>query len=346
MKKTTMTALKRACLGLAACALSTLLVGCLADAEMGHTTPAPPPLAPPAPVVPTELKVGDRAPSFALPDQDNKTHYLSSYAGKWVVLAFYPADMSSGCSVQAHQLTVALPELQKQGAVVFGVSVQDVASKKQFCNKDGIKYSLLADTQKQTSRDYGVLSDSGLAKRVTFIIAPNGTVAAIDPKVVPNTAGKDTLAMLTGAKASYDISPQAKPISALELKSQTAKHSGKVVALCFWNSDSTPSAATVSTLEKLRQNYAAKGFDLLLVSTDRIADRDSKVLPFLKANGAPETLIIDGSEAAFANVFDPGLRGTIPTPRTYIYNRAGQPVSVVTEAKSYEDFEKIINGLL
>lgn len=142
------------------------------------------------------LKVGVKAPDFALPDQNNTIHKLADSKGKIVVLAFYPADMTKGCSLEAHNFTTALGEFKKRDVVLYGISVQDVDSKKKFCDKDGITYPLLADAKKGTSKDYGVLSGIGVARRVTFVIDKKGSVAAVDPSVNPATVVPDTLKMV------------------------------------------------------------------------------------------------------------------------------------------------------
>jgi|GEM_PF-2337277 len=142
------------------------------------------------------LQPGVNAPEFALPDQFNKVHQLKESRGKIVVLAFYPADMTKGCSLEAHNFTAALDEFKKRGVELYGISVQDVNSKKQFCETDGIKYTLLADVKKTTSKDYGVLSVAGVAKRVTFVVDKEGKIAAVDPAVKPASVVPDTLKMV------------------------------------------------------------------------------------------------------------------------------------------------------
>jgi peroxiredoxin Q/BCP len=175
--------------------LATLGAGCNSDAadktpatESGPTTAATQKEA--------ELKVGDIAPGFTLHDQDNNEHALADYKGKVVVLAFYPADMTKGCTIEAHKLSGIADDLQKRGVKLFGISVQDVNSKKQFCEKEGIKYTLLADVEKDASRAYGVLRPSGVASRSTFVIAPDGTIGALQRSVNPLTSDKDTLQMV------------------------------------------------------------------------------------------------------------------------------------------------------
>jgi peroxiredoxin Q/BCP len=113
-----------------------------------------------------------------------------------VVLAFYPADMTKGCTLEAHKLSSIAPELQKRGVKLFGISVQDVNSKMQFCEKDGITYTLLADAEKSASRDYEVLQPSGVARRTTFVIAPDGKIGALQKEVQPISADQDTLKLV------------------------------------------------------------------------------------------------------------------------------------------------------
>ena len=142
------------------------------------------------------LQPGASAPLFALRDQNNTVHKLADSKGKIVVLAFYPADMTSGCSLEAHNFTQALDEFKKRDVVLYGISVQDVNSKKQFCEKDGITYPLLADVEKSASKDYGVLTAVGVARRVTFVIDKQGNIAAVDPSVKPASVVPDTLKMV------------------------------------------------------------------------------------------------------------------------------------------------------
>lgn len=142
------------------------------------------------------LIVGDVAPQFALEDQNNVVRKLQDNKGKIVVLAFYPVDMTKGCSLEARNFTKAIDEFKKRDVVLYGVSVQDVKSKKEFCEKDGITYPLLADVEKATSKDYGVLSAAGVARRVTFVIDKKGNIGAVDTSVKPASVVADTLKMV------------------------------------------------------------------------------------------------------------------------------------------------------
>jgi len=130
------------------------------------------------------------APAFRLQDQAGTWHNSSDYRGKWLVLYFYPKDDTPGCTTQACEFRDNLFAFNKLGAVVVGISVDDVASHKQFAEEHSLPFTLLADSTKETAKAYGVLhSVLGLmeiASRETFIIDPEGRIAkhysAVDPK--------------------------------------------------------------------------------------------------------------------------------------------------------------------
>lgn len=142
------------------------------------------------------LPQGRRAPDFTLPDQNGKQHRLSAYRGKTVVLAFYPADMTPGCTMEMRSLQSKLSEFERLGVQVFGISVQDVNSKREFCDREGITFPLLADVGGKVAKQYGVLMPAGLAQRVTFIINPIGQVAQVVTNVNVNAHGEQVLALL------------------------------------------------------------------------------------------------------------------------------------------------------
>jgi peroxiredoxin Q/BCP len=123
--------------------------------------------------------IGSLAPDFALSSQDGQPVRLSELRGQWVVLYFYPKDFTSGCTVEAHNFQRDLAEYQKRKAVILGVSVQDEATHKQFCAKEGLNFSLLADTTKEVSKSYDSIINLGITKlssRHTFLIDPQGIV--------------------------------------------------------------------------------------------------------------------------------------------------------------------------
>ena len=134
------------------------------------------------------LKVGDKAPNFALQDQNNITHTLSNYEGQWVVLYFYPKDDTPGCTTQACDFRDAVKRIIASKAVVFGLSVDSVRSHKLFAEKYNLPFSLLADETREVSELYDSLSSFfKVANRNTFIIDPEGNIAKIYLSVNPKT---------------------------------------------------------------------------------------------------------------------------------------------------------------
>ncbi len=131
-------------------------------------------------------KVGEAAPDFNLPDQDGKSHQLKDFAGKWLVLYFYPKDDTPGCTQEACAFRDDLSKLTKLGAQVVGVSVDDGASHAEFAKKYHLPFPLLADKSTEVAARYGALMDLAvfkIAKRYTFLIDPQGKVAKVYQKV-------------------------------------------------------------------------------------------------------------------------------------------------------------------
>jgi peroxiredoxin Q/BCP len=127
------------------------------------------------------LAVGAAAPAFKLPDQTGTMHSLEQYRGKWLVLYFYPKDDTPGCTTEACEFRDNIFAFRKAGAVVLGVSVDDVDSHKKFAEKHSLPFPLLADSTKATAQAYGVLYKAmgvmEIARRETFIIDPRGHIA-------------------------------------------------------------------------------------------------------------------------------------------------------------------------
>lgn len=143
--------------------------------------------------------VGQMAPTFTLPNQEGKSVNLDQYRGKWVVLYFYPKDMTSGCTIEAHNFQRDLDKYKGLNAVVLGVSVDDVNSHKQFCTKDSLTFTLLADPDKKVVEQYGSLGNFGpmqIANRNTFLIDPQGKVVKVWTKVNPNVHSDEVLAAI------------------------------------------------------------------------------------------------------------------------------------------------------
>ena len=102
------------------------------------------------------LVVRDKAPDFELPDQNGKTHKLSYYLGKKVLLYFYPRDFTSGCTVEACQIRDSFPKFENVKAKVLGISTDSIESHKKFADKYELPFTLLADTNKEVVNLYGV----------------------------------------------------------------------------------------------------------------------------------------------------------------------------------------------
>jgi peroxiredoxin Q/BCP len=122
---------------------------------------------------------GTPAPDFTLNSQDGKPLGLRDLRGKWVVLYFYPKDFTSGCTLEAHNFQRDLHQYEQKNAIILGVSVQDEATHKKFCAKEGLNFKLLADTRYAVSSSYDSLVNLGVAKlssRHTFLIDPNGII--------------------------------------------------------------------------------------------------------------------------------------------------------------------------
>lgn len=134
--------------------------------------------------------VGASAPKFRLQDQAGKWHALDDYRGKWLVLYFYPKDNTPGCTTQACEFRDNIFAFRELGAVILGVSVDDVESHKAFSEEHSLPFPILADADKKVTTAYGTLTKYlgvvELARRDTFIIDPQGRVAKhyvkVDPK--------------------------------------------------------------------------------------------------------------------------------------------------------------------
>lgn len=141
------------------------------------------------------LSVGTPAPAFTAKDSDGKTVSLSDFAGKTVVLYFYPKDDTPGCTKEAQGFKAAYTDYQDKEMVVLGVSRDDEASHKLFQEKYGLPFQLLADVDGTISKAYDV-DGGGYSKRVTYIIDGSGTIAQVFDTVKTDTHAQDILAIL------------------------------------------------------------------------------------------------------------------------------------------------------
>ena len=132
-----------------------------------------------------ELKVGDTAPDFSLLNEHGLPVSLKDFLGKRnVVLYFYPKDFTSGCTAEACNFRDSYEIYQDKGAVVIGVSLDNVESHLKFSEKYDLPFAILSDRNKEVAKAYGVLGVGGfLTKRVTFIINKSGKITHIFPKV-------------------------------------------------------------------------------------------------------------------------------------------------------------------
>ncbi len=146
------------------------------------------------------IKEGQRVPKFELKDADGRTVRSSDFKGKKHVLYFYPKDFTPGCTTEADEFSMDYPKFKEAGIEVIGISPDDVESHRRFCDKMGIRFPLLADTQKEASKAFGVW---GLKKfmgreymgvmRSTFLVDEGGRIFRVFPKVRPAGHAKEVL---------------------------------------------------------------------------------------------------------------------------------------------------------
>ena len=143
--------------------------------------------------MPNLPKPGETAPAFTLNNAQSKPVSLSDFAGRCVVLYFYPKDNTSGCTKEAQAFSSLLSEFQKQNAVVIGISPDSEASHARFIEKHGLTVELLSDPDKEVCNLYGVWQKKKMAGReymgvvrTTFLIDPEGTIVRVWGKVRVN----------------------------------------------------------------------------------------------------------------------------------------------------------------
>lgn len=128
------------------------------------------------------LKVNDKAPNFNLPNANGEMMRLDNFKGSWLVLYFYPKDDTPGCTKEACEFRDDLHKLEKLGAKVVGISVDNGSSHAAFAKKYNLPFPLLSDKDGLVAREYNALTNLGLikiAKRYTFLIDPNSTLRKI-----------------------------------------------------------------------------------------------------------------------------------------------------------------------
>ncbi|MEH2324152.1 MAG: peroxiredoxin [Nostoc sp.] len=170
--------------------LSILLASCISLISWLNFTPAANALGGKLPAI------NQPAPEFTLPtNTGNGKISLSDLRGKWLVLYFYPKDFTSGCTIEARRFQQDLPQYLEKNAQIIGVSADDIDSHAEFCDSEGLKFPLLADTDGSVSKAYG--SWLGLlSMRHSFIIDPQGVLRETFVKVNPNIHSSEVLARL------------------------------------------------------------------------------------------------------------------------------------------------------
>lgn len=151
------------------------------------------------------LEVGMKASDFCLMDKDGNTVGLSDFAGKKVVLYFYPKDNTPGCTRQACAFAASYEQFQAQDVVVIGISKDSVASHLKFAQKYNLPFVLLSDPELQAIQAYGVWQEKKLygkvsmgVVRTTYLINEQGIIEKVMPKVKPDTNAAEILAYLAG----------------------------------------------------------------------------------------------------------------------------------------------------
>ena len=144
--------------------------------------------------IPTE---GSVAPDFSLSSQEGKQVNLKDFRGQWVVLYFYPKDMTPGCTIEAHNFQADQDKFTSKKTAIVGVSVDSVDSHVQFCTKENLTFKLLADPTHKVVDQYGSFGGV-VAARNRFLIDPKGVIRKVYTAVKPNGHSAELLAALDG----------------------------------------------------------------------------------------------------------------------------------------------------
>jgi peroxiredoxin Q/BCP len=146
------------------------------------------------------IGVGHKVPDFSLPNQDGKVRSLRDFAGQWLVLYVYPKDDTPGCTMQGRAFTAAKGEFEHAGVRVVGVSSDDEASHRRWCDKFGLTVELLADVDATLIHALGITQSAWRGNlfwdRTTLVVDPQGVVRKIYEKVVPDRHDRVLLADL------------------------------------------------------------------------------------------------------------------------------------------------------
>jgi peroxiredoxin Q/BCP len=155
------------------------------------------------------MKINDKVADFTLQDDQEKTIHLKDFAGKPVVLFFYPKADTPGCTIEACGFRDQFKKIQDTGAIVLGISRDTPKAQKKFREKYDLPYPLLADVDEIVCKQFDVLKEKNMygknvigIERTTFLIGPNQRLLKIFPKVKPEGHAEEVLAVLKGLPSS------------------------------------------------------------------------------------------------------------------------------------------------
>ena len=139
------------------------------------------------------LETGIKVPNFSLADQNGQVHNINDYRGRWVIIYFYPKDLTPGCTTEACNFQDALPDFTSIDAVIFGISKDSVDKHKKFADKYNLHFNLLSDENSDVCEQFGVWQKKSMygkeymgIVRSTFIVNPDGKIVKVYPKVKVN----------------------------------------------------------------------------------------------------------------------------------------------------------------
>ena len=146
------------------------------------------------------IQEGKAAPAFALPDQNGKVHKLAEYKGKWIVLYFYPKDMTPGCTTEACNFRDDYSAFTRQNIIILGISKDSSKQHEKFIKKYTLPFPLLSDEQDKVAEAYDVWKEKSMygktymgIQRTTFLIDPAQKIAKIYAKVDVNGHSREIL---------------------------------------------------------------------------------------------------------------------------------------------------------
>jgi thioredoxin-dependent peroxiredoxin len=156
------------------------------------------------------MELNEKVANFTLQDDQDQTVHLTDFAGKPVILFFYPKADTPGCTIEACGFRDTFEKLQKAGAVVLGISRDTPKAQRKFREKYNLPYSLLADVDENVCNQFGVLKEKNMygkkvigIERTTFVIGPDQTLLQIFPKVKPEGHAEEVLAAIETYKAAH-----------------------------------------------------------------------------------------------------------------------------------------------